>query len=59
MKISELEDGEYFMFNGNKWKRCKRIPRHTAGDCMEVKSQRHRPFAEKAEVEPCQNRLEV
>ena len=55
--MSELEDGEHFIFNGDEWKRCKRLPRHDSVDCMELKTMRHRPFGPMAEVEPCQHRM--
>lgn len=51
MKVNELQPGEYFIFNGHKYKRLKKIPSHD--------DNRHRPFKGDMEIEPLQQRLEV
>ena len=59
MKVNELQPGEYFIFNGHKYKRLKKIPRHDdAWDCMDSDN-RHRPFKGDVEIQPCQQRLDV
>ena len=59
MKLSDISNGETFIFNKSKWIRVKKIPRNEAIDCLEINSQRHRPFKPNTEIIPCQRRIEL
>jgi len=56
MKLSDLPDGEYFIFDKHRYKKIKKVPRHQdAWSCMDDDG-RHRPFRGDIDVLHCQQK---